>query len=89
LPNCRHREGFSVDAADNLHIGGVDNFIVDVGASAADVGDSVAIDNFFPGVRVAVSDAGVRIVVSDVDQFCDGALWSGDYFYIGAIARLQ
>ena len=56
--------GLSVDAADNLHIGGVDNFVVVVGASAA----------------------GVRMVVSDVDQFCDGALRSGDYFYIEAAA---
>ena len=60
-----------------------------VGASAVDVGVSVAFDNFFPGVRVAVSDAGVRMVVSDVDQFCDGALRSGDYFYIRAIVSLR
>ena len=62
---------------------------MDAGASAADVGVSDATDNFFPGVRVAVSDAGVRIIVSDVDQFCDGAWRSGDHFYIGAIARLR
>jgi len=38
---------------------------------------------------VDVGAAAVRIVVSDVDQFGDGALRSGDYFYIGAIARLR
>jgi hypothetical protein len=51
-----------------------------VGTSAVDV---------VPGVRVAVSDAGVRMVVRDIDQFCDGALRSGNYFYIGAIVSLH
>jgi hypothetical protein len=76
----------SVGAADNFHIGVVDNFVVVIGATAADVGVFVAIDGDFTGVRVAVGDAGVRMVVSDVDQFCDGTLRSRDYFYIGAIA---
>jgi hypothetical protein len=57
-----------------------------IGASTADVGVFVAIDDDFTGVRVAVGDAGVRVVVSDVDRFCDETLGSRDYFYAGAIA---
>ena len=70
----------------SLHIRAVDNFVVDIRASAADAGVDVAGDNDFTDVRVTVGDVGVKVVVSDVDQLYGGTWGSRNYFYVGAIA---